>query len=108
MVHDVFGDLRLALIDPGPLVRHDRVRAHALGVQAREEPAVLVGRGVVLLDVRDGDLAERVHDLEVPLVEERLHVVLHVVHVPVDDAVPLDFLNLVDVPAFVCAQRRVL
>ena len=79
MVDDVLSDMGLALVDLDTLVRHDRVGAHALGVEPSEKRAVVGRVGVHLLDVRDGHLAVRVHGLEVALVDERLDVVLDVV-----------------------------
>jgi len=79
VVDDVLSDMGLALVDLDALVRHDRVGAHALSVEAGEERTVVGRVGVHLLDVRDGHLAVRVHGLEVALVDERLDVVLDVV-----------------------------
>lgn len=106
MVDDVLDDLRFALVDPDALVRHDRVRAHALSIEARKESAVVGRVGVHLLDVGDGHLAVRVHRLEVALVKEGLDVVLDVVDVTVNDAVALELFNLVDVTALVCRAVR--
>lgn len=104
MVNDILNDLRLALVDRNALVRHNRVRADALRIKPGKQSLLLGGVGVRLLDVRDGDFAVRVDNFEVALVDERLDVMLDVVDVAVDNAVALDLLDLVDVPALVCGE----
>lgn len=101
VVDDVLRDLGLAAVDLDAVVRDDRVRADALGVQAGEQRSLFRRVGVALLDVRDGNFAERMHLLEMALVDERLDVRLDVVDVAVDGPLALELFDLVNVPALV-------
>lgn len=101
VVDDVLRDLGLAAVDLDAVVRDDRVRADALGVQAGEQGSLFRRVGVAFLDVRDGNLAEGVHFLEVALVDERLDVRLDVVDVAVDGPLALKLFDLMNVPTLV-------